>query len=304
MLEIVEQNPSDLILVLADMARTNPSLSGAFLAEFTRHLQGQSPHIALATTWIEHRVAEQGLTIERLVQAEGQGQAADQVSIGNSITSLRFLSSTDWRDFVESQSVVERILCTDPAQVYAGMDFVTRDHYRHAVEQIAKRSSFAEQDIASEAIKLAATSAADTPATRASHVGFHLIDRGRSQLQTLAQMRRSPRMIASKMLRRWPLLSYLVIVLFTTIAVSAAFVVWLWRHGSHWTTCLIAAPVLFCASQLGVALANWLTTLLVKPRALARMDFSSGIPREHRTIVVVPTMLGSAAGVERLLEGL
>src|SRR5437762_3326667 len=91
MLKVVEVNPSQLILVLADMARTEPPLSGSFLAEFTRHLQGQSPHITLATTWIEHRIAEQGLTIERLVRADGQAQAADQVSIGNSINSLRFL---------------------------------------------------------------------------------------------------------------------------------------------------------------------------------------------------------------------
>jgi hypothetical protein len=50
MLKIVEVNPSQLVLVLADMARTEPPISGAFLAEFTRHLHGQSPHITLATS--------------------------------------------------------------------------------------------------------------------------------------------------------------------------------------------------------------------------------------------------------------
>ena len=37
MVLVVEQNPTDLILVMADMARANPPLSGAFLAEMTRH---------------------------------------------------------------------------------------------------------------------------------------------------------------------------------------------------------------------------------------------------------------------------
>src|SRR5204862_7177656 len=111
----------------ADMARANPPLSGAFLAELTRHLQEQSPYFALASTWVGQRLAEQGLTIEQLVRAEGHAQAADQISIGNSITSLRFLSSTDWREFVERHSVVERTLREDPAGAYARMDFATRD---------------------------------------------------------------------------------------------------------------------------------------------------------------------------------
>src|SRR4029079_53722 len=59
MVQIVEQNPSDLILVMADMARANPPLSGSFLAEMTRHLQGQSPHFAFANSWLAHGILAQ-----------------------------------------------------------------------------------------------------------------------------------------------------------------------------------------------------------------------------------------------------
>src|SRR5712691_7417425 len=119
----------------------------------TRHLQGQSLDFAFANSWLAQRLAEQGLTIEQLVQTAGQSQAADQVSMGNSITSLRFLSSNDWRDFVEKHSLVEEVLRED--QVYAGMDFTTRDRYRHCVEEIAKHSTCSEQDVAQKAIQLA-----------------------------------------------------------------------------------------------------------------------------------------------------
>ncbi len=303
MLAIVEENPSDLILVLADMARTTPPLSGAFLAEFTRHLQGHSPHVGLAATWIEHRVAEQGSTIERLIQAEGQAQAADQVSIGNSITSLRFLSSTDWGDFVESHSLVEQILHTDPAQIYAGMDFTTRDHYRHAVEQIARRSSLSECDIARISIDLATAGAAKTPDS-APHTWAIISSIAGYNSWRPSRVRRSPGMVAGRALHRYPLVSYLFVVSLTTTVVSALFLFWLWRHGIHKLIWPIAPLVLLCASQLGVGLANWLTMLLVKPRALPRMDFSSAIPRQHRTLVAVPTMLSTAGGVEELLQGL
>ena len=80
-----------------------------------------------------------GQTIEQLVQARDQKQAADQVSIGNSIGSLRFLGAIDWREFVEALSVVEQMLRDDPAASTRAMDFATRDRYRHAVETIARR---------------------------------------------------------------------------------------------------------------------------------------------------------------------
>ena len=150
MLRIVERSPTDLVLVLADLAREKPPLTGAFLAELTIHLQGQGPHLAFARSWLDHRLAEQGLAIERLVEEESRLEAADQVSIGNSINSLRSLSSTDWREFVERHSVVERALRDDRAGVYADMDFATRDRYRHAVESIARRSGLDEEAVAYE----------------------------------------------------------------------------------------------------------------------------------------------------------
>ena len=58
------------------------------------------------------------------------------------------------------------------------------------------------------------------------------------------------------------------------------------------------------ASQLAVAVVNWLATLLATPQPLPRMDFSKGIPPESRTLVVVPTMLTSAQGIEDLVEAL
>ena len=58
------------------------------------------------------------------------------------------------------------------------------------------------------------------------------------------------------------------------------------------------------ASQLAVALVNWLTTLLMTPHPLPRMDFSKGIPPESRTLAVIPTMLINAQNVEDLIEAL
>ena len=43
LIETAEREPAKLILILADMARSNPHLSTAFVAEFSRQLQGKIP---------------------------------------------------------------------------------------------------------------------------------------------------------------------------------------------------------------------------------------------------------------------
>jgi cyclic beta-1,2-glucan synthetase len=303
MLSADEQGPTNLILIMADMARANLTLSGAFLAELTRHLQGQSAYFAFATSWLEQRLSEQGLTIEQLVRADGHAQAADQVSIGNSITSLRFLSSTDWRDFVEYHSLVEKTLREDPAGVYADMDFATRDRYRHGVEEIAKRSKIPEQEVARLVVELAQKQSAVKPKCRTSHVGYYLIDHGCPELASITKARQSTRNFVAKVGSHSPLLFYIFAILIVAAGVLAVFAGWSQRHADSRVFWLLI-PAAMCAVQIGVAIVNWFAIAMVKPRLLPRMDFRKGIPSLHRTMVAVPTMLSNLAGVEDLLGGL
>ncbi len=183
MTETAESDPKSLILVIADMARSNPPLVSSFVAELARRLQGQGPALALPLTWIEQRLSESGATIKQLVEAEVQRQAADQVSVSNSIGSLRSLGATDWREFVETMSAVEQILREDAGGLYGRMDFFTRDRYRHVIENIAKHSGLSESDVARAAIALAGQSASKTSNNpRTGHVGYFLIDKGLPEL--------------------------------------------------------------------------------------------------------------------------
>ncbi len=304
MISTVEQSPSDLILILADMARSNPHLSGAFLAEFTRHLQTQNSNFVFATSWLEQRLSSQGVTIEQLIQINNQEQASDQVSVGNSITSLRFLSSHDWRKFVAEQSLVEKTLADDPAGAYASMDFATRDRYRHAVEAIAKRSNCDEYDVANRAIQLAKAETTVGLNKRTTHVGYFLVDNGRPALERLVHMKLNWSVAIEKLRRQIPLTLYLsCVIIVAGIAMALA-----WRAGFADQGLLLIAllmlPMILCAVHLGVGLANLLTSIFIKPQAIPRMDFRLGIPAEHQTLVVVPTMLSSAVGIESLLEQL
>ncbi|WP_437193870.1 GH36-type glycosyl hydrolase domain-containing protein [Planctomicrobium sp. SH527] len=302
---VVEDHPSDLILVLADMARSKPPLSGAFISELTRHIQGQNPIFSLLNSWLEHRLTEQGLTTEHLISVETQAQAADQVSIGNSIGSLRFIDASNWRDFVEKHSIVEKALSDDPVGVYQKMDFATRDRYRHAVEAIARRSKYSEYDVARKTVQLAEDSCRLDAAARSSHLGYFLIDDGRLELERAVQMSRSFTVIIDKIRRFAPLGCYLFAVAAVTgITLGAYLFALSFYPMSGEMFALLTVGALLAASSLGVSLANWVGSQLLRPEPLPRMDFENGIPSEHRTVVAVPTMLTGAAGIERLLDSL
>ena len=256
-------------------------------------------------TWIEQRLAESGLTIEQLVQSENQQQAADQVSISNSIGSLRVLGATDWREFVETMSVVERTLLEDPGGVYGRMDFVTRDRYRHATERMAKRSPLSEGEVARTAIRLACAAAESGAGDRTGHVGYYLIDKGVRELEQAAQVRLSGAEVLRRTAGRFPLLLYLGAIALVAAIISGSLLAQAHADGAPgWLLGSIGILSLLAASQLAVALVNWLATLLVTPHPLPRLDFSAGIPAPSRTLVVVPTMLSSAQNVEDLVEAL
>jgi len=309
MTAIAEKDPKSLILSIADMARSEPPMVGSFVAEFARRLQGKSPALALPLTWIEQRLSEDGLTIELLVQSENQQQAADQVSISNSISSLRFLGAADWRDFVEARSSMERTLREDPAGVYPLMDFATRDQYRHVVETTARRSGRTEGEVAGIAIHLARETAATAARdARAMHVGFYLVDKGLSQLERAARARFSVAETVRRVCLSHPLALYLGSIVALTALPTAALIVRVRGEGADgWLLglfVLFGILLLLCASQVAVAVVNALVPRLATPRALPKMDLSEGIPRASRTLVVVPTLMTSAQNVEHLVEAL
>ncbi len=300
--DAAEREPKNIVLVLADMVRSGPPLSGPFVAGLMRGLHGASTVLAMPIGWIEQWAADGGHGVEELIHAESQQQAADQVSVSNSIGSLRFLATMDWREFVETMSVVDRNLRDDPTGIYAWMDFNTRDAYRHVVETIARRSGVDEVAVARAVLALAREHAPDEIN---GHVGYYLIDQG------LAQTRKTVARMAARRRRLWlrprsvPLFLYLLpigllLAFFTSGLMSEVLGLGLPTAD----LCLLAVLAVVVFSELGIALVNWAATVIVAPQRLPRMDYSGGIPADSRSLVVVPTMFGDRDGIDALVESL
>lgn len=305
MIETAEKDPKSLILVIADMARSGPPMESSFVAELTRQLMWKGPALTLPLTWVEQRLAEINMTTARLVDMENQKQAADQVSISNTIGSLRFVSTMDWREFVETMSSVEQVLRKDPSGVYGKMDFATRDHYRHVVEHIAKFSTVSEADIADIAFQLANKYSTADEHDKRKHVGYFLIDKGLNQTEALAGMKLPFMLALKKFARTVPLTIYATAIFILTATLSAGLLLKAYNEGAEkWVLAALAVLIVTGTSQLAIAVVNWLATLWVRPDLLPRLDLSKEIPPEFRTLVVVPSMIADANSVLSLAEGL
>ncbi|HXB08673.1 MAG TPA: glucoamylase family protein [Puia sp.] len=307
MIDTVKEEAAHLILTIADMVRSKPPLSSPFVAGFTRSLQGKGPALALPLSWLEQQLSGMGTSSNDLVRQENQKQAADQVSVRNSIGTLRFIGTTEWREFVEKLSCVEQVLVQDPAGTYPRMDFSTRDRYRHVVESIAKNSGLPEKEIAEAVLALAGRSDnGNATVKRSRHVGFYLIDKGLKQTLQATGIRRGPARKLVRMAQKTPFFLYFISILLLTCLIATGIFYLPYSQGirGRWLLSLVALLAVSASAQLAVSLVNWLSTLMVKPKLLPRMDFSKGIPAECRTLVIVPTLLSGKEYIESLMEGL
>ncbi len=117
------------------------TLSTAGRVQLFQRLRDQDPVATPALGWLEEVLAAQGTTAEETVRIEHQRQAAMNVTVRNVITSMRLISWFDWSRFVESVSLADEVL--EAHGLFAGMDFATRDRYRHAIEVLARGSGTA-----------------------------------------------------------------------------------------------------------------------------------------------------------------
>ncbi len=306
LLELAVRQPTKLIPALSESLGKRGPMPTAFVVQLVQRLREQDPALIPITDWLENRLEQQHTSIEQVIHAEHQRQAATQVTVGDIITSMRLLSTLDWRDFFEGVSLVDALLGEDPAQVYLQMDFATRDRYRHAIERISKRTGSSELDIAKAAVRMSAQPVHDDRNPRPlSHVGYYLIDAGLPELENTFSYQPS---IGEKW-RRWLLRNATPVYFGSLVLLTSSALLFLLfalhRTATGWLISLIAcALALVPASELVLAILNWDITHFFEPRLLPRMETTEGVPGDARTMVVVPTIFFSEAQIHDLLEKL
>ena len=267
------------------------------LAELREH-GAAHPHL------VERLADAEALAPGEALVRENRRQAANQVSVGNCVTTLRLLAALDWRVFFEHTSLVEAALRDDPAGVYSRQEFATRDRYRRAVEVLARGSGKPELEVAREAVRTA-TRAHEAPAKSApdairGHVGYYLVGDGHDAFARALGYRPSLTVRFVHWLQWHPALGYFSTIAGLTLLMAAALALIV---GGGWFLPLLVL-LLIPASELAIAVVHFLVTQIVSPRVLPRLDFKDGIPGDCTTFVVMPSMLLRANGGASLAERL
>jgi cyclic beta-1,2-glucan synthetase len=306
LLSMTARAPEELVAIINERWRRRNKLGRAFIVHLVQRLRDQDPAVMAVIDRLEQHLAERGSSTEQLVHLEHQRQATAQVTVGNIITSMRLLSTLDWRDFFEEVSLVDPILGEDPAGAYARMEFASRDRYRHVIERISKRTLSDELKVARRAVELAARSQqTQSQDERRAHVGYYLIDDGVLELEKEFAYRLRLEEKLTRAIFRHPTLVYLGTLAILTALITGAFLYYGYVSGVP-PLMLVACALLVIvpASDLALGVLNWDVTRVFHPRVLPRMDTSKGIPEDARTFVVIPTLFTSPGVVRELLEKL
>ncbi|MCX7099708.1 MAG: phosphorylase [Methylococcales bacterium] len=277
-------------------------LCQAYAVQILQRLHDPHPDAVLPLDFLDDWLQGQGIGLDEIVQREHAAQVADNLTVRNIITSMRAISAFDWPLFVEELSLVDQ--CLRVHDSYQTMDFLTRDRYRHAIEDLARRSPSSECEIARHVIAKAHGAQAQASGNeRLKEPGYYLLAQGRYGFEREVKYRPT---IKQHILRSYVAhagLTYvgslaILTLILLAIPISASLIAGL--HGFH--LYLLAALSVFPASDMAIGLINHFVIGSLPPRHLPRFEFKDGVPENLSTFVVVPTLFCHLADVRTQVD--
>ncbi len=290
-----------------ELDQSSVNQCGPTVLELNEQLRALGEDGTAALKILQRQLQNIGWDLADLIRMEHRRQAANQVSIGNVITSMRLLGALDWIDFFESVNQADQILRRDPAGVYTEMDFASRNRYRSVIERLAKNTTRHDVEVAQAVLTKAQAHLSpgvnDHESNIESHVGYWLVGQGASEFETQIGYRRSVAMNLSEAILRHPYLSYFGLFALA-LAISMAVVAYLvsLTESTALQRAILIVLAIIPLSELAITIVNAVLTRIVPPRLLPKFEFENGIPEKYPTIVVVPCMLSSTKEVHNLLD--
>ena len=251
---------------------------------------------------LENEVNKAGLTVEDVIKKEHFDVANKKVSIGNAITSLKEISRINFLEIFERINGVEEILNKDPAGQYEIMDAESKVYYRNAIAEISKKTKLSEIYIANKSLEL--SQQAETEPR--NHVGYYLISNGKQELiNTLLEKHISA--FTNEQKTRLYICGIVVIsILLTSITLFYFFkdVNINSYYGRTFLSCLLFFLLILPIGNAVTKIIQFISSKIVKPKLIPKLNFENGIPEEYSTMVVIPTILKSSDQVKKLFEKL
>ena len=279
-------------------------LERGFLTQLWQRIPDHSEDAnAMLVYWINLH-CKNGLA---LIAGSQTAQASTNLTISNIINSMRLIGQVEWRELIEPVSSAMQVLQQLPS--FALESEGTRQQITQAMEKVARDSAQTELAVAQAVVNRAKAATQNVEGTAA----YHLIGPGREALLGgLTPAEKTTGKAVGPVLRqkrRWSVQIYLRIYLVALLLGTVALLVltnrplhdmadWPWIH---WVAvALMAWP----ASEAVAAVIHRVIAESTRVKPMPRLDFATGIPPEHRVLVVMPCMLTSSASTTGLTERL
>ncbi|WP_315920591.1 GH36-type glycosyl hydrolase domain-containing protein [Mesorhizobium sp. SP-1A] len=297
-LALTEDDDKSILAPYASHARDT-----TFATQLLYRLRDGSQNAGKALEWLEDELEKSGTDAEEITIAEHQTLSSGNVTTGNIIRGLRLINDVDWTVWFEEVSRIDALL--RERTNFNALDFASRDQYRREIEQLARRSEQSEYSVAERATEMAGGERATSGSAEPADVGFFVVGPRRPELERAIGYRPS---LAEHFKRSFRQSGWLGLV----VPVFALTILLLWATGSALVVLGLSPAaialmlVLFSvpASEGALAFFNTVVLLFLKPTRLIGYEYKDGIPAEARTLVVVPSLIGSRDDVEENIRNI
>ena len=243
---------------------------------------------------LEEEVEKTGITLSEAIKREHYDIALQKVSIGNCITSLKEVQRINFLEIFEKINSVEEILKLDPANVYDKMDYKTKDYYRQVIKKIAKKSKISEIYIAKKILEIASKEKG-----KKRHIGYYLFGKNKNILYRKIGCKQE-KIMEEKQKTKFFITGIYVLTVILDIIIISNFINKIPLILNILGFILLLIPI----SEFVVQTVQYVLGKFIKPKLIPKLDFSNGIDEEHRTMVVIPTILKSKEKVQELIKKL
>ncbi len=261
----------------------------------------------------DEQILKLGITVDEVVSREHFDIVTKQISMSNSIISLKDINNINFSKEFETVSEIDVILSQEKANIYQNMNFETLEMYRKEIYNLSKKTGISQKYICTKIIELCNQNHTNNENevnddNIKSHSGYYLFGNGIYEL--LEKLKYSKQYIdkkkrSDKNEKLNSLGIYISCIFGTSIFVTLAISYNIYFKVNNILIYLLAVLVLMIpVSQLVITLLNKLILKCVKPKKLPCMDFEKNVPENCKTFVIIPTLLTSTKRVKELIDSL
>ena len=240
---------------------------------------------------LEEEVEKLGITVSDAIQKEHFATAIRKITMGNCITSIKTIQRINFLDIFEKINGVEGILSNDPASVYDKMEYKTKEYYRNTIKEIAQKTKMSEIYVAKKTIELCNNA---EKGSKQSHIGYYLIDDGRSELYNKLQYKE--KILKPQTKSKIYIITFFVLTLGLSIILAGVNEKNLTRF--ILTTIFLIIPI----SEFVTQTIQYILGKIVKPKIIPKLELADGITKENATFVVIPTIIKTKEKVQELFN--